>query len=220
MTNKQKIKIHLEAIIAGYEIQKNVLETAKNNLNSIRHYKNIDKRFLAKLMENTAKDNQGYDIMWVNIKPCYSGGFDLHFNGSYKYQIERKPYKYEIETETEPKETYFDTQSNDIGFTLYLSGDKSLYYEPQDDIITRLEKSIIARVTHLTEQIEETKKTLSNIDVEIEKLKKYGEMLNKAVEIRDKIPYEVKNSLRKLENGAKTPLDLFLNNNLVEMLER
>lgn len=205
MTNKEKLKTHLENVVIGQDI---VIKTYKQmlvNLEDIRHYKNIDKRFLTKIMLNVPKDKQGYDIMNITTKYDYQGRLDLNIWGKHRYEIERKPNQFE--REHEPEKIFFNSTYIDLGGCLWLSGDNSNDYKPEDDTITRLEKVLKSLIDYKTTQKEKTLFTLDTLEEELKKVKEFKELVEKAEKIRNNFSYDFRNCVNRSLGYDQTILD-------------
>lgn len=213
---KQQVAKHLDQHFNKLNLQVETLKIMLNNLQAVKHYKNIDKRFISKIMEGTPKDEHGHDQFYLSRRQEYYNIHDLTLTGRLEYKIERHPNGYE--KTNEPEKIQYNTHFLDIGFTLYLTGDNGLFYSPEDDQTTRLEKTLVGVIGEKTKELDDVKQVIANFDDQIQKAKEYGELLNKADGIKNDISYYIKNSIY-LALG-QTALDLFVKNTVANDLER
>ena len=132
--------------IRGVEIEINTLEQMIKNLNDIKHYKGINKRFLDKLMRNIPKDDEGFDLMRITTYPSHVGlGFDIdlyiELAGRYNYQ----------------------NHTTELGFKLYVNGGDTLNYSATDSHIVRLEKSLKSQLEYKNKTKKDMVKSLEDI---------------------------------------------------------
>ena len=132
--------------IRGVEIEINTLEQMIKNLDSVKHYKGINKRFLDRLMRNIPKDDKGFDLMYITTYPSYVGlGFDIdlyiELAGRYNYQ----------------------NHIRELGFRLYINGGEILNYNSTDSHIVRLEKSLKSQLEYKNKTKKDMVKYLENL---------------------------------------------------------
>lgn len=213
---KQKILIHIEQQAQKLDLQVKTLTKMLENLDTVKHYKNIDKRFLSKLMEGTPTDEQGHPQMYLTKRDEYYNFHDLTLIGRLCYRIERPAT--DFEKSYEPDKVQNELFYLDIGFTLYLSGDKGLFYSPEDDQITRLEKTLVGVIDLKTKEYGDILAVIDQLDDQLNKVKQYSQMLKQAHELKKTINYYIKDGIAKTLHD-KT-LDLYLENSLDLDLEK